>query len=304
MVNTVVKMLRRAAPQHGVMQRAALMAAKVTRRQIDGRLASGTWQRVLPRVYRVEGTTDSWQQTIHAASLWAGTGFVLSHRTAARLHGFSMFSDDEQVHVTVKRNIRSVGVHCHRISFEGDEHQVIDGLKVTTVIRTIIDLAGTEPVEVLERVVDEALCRRKVTLEKLEAAVKKYARRRGVRVLRRLVEHFAGGGGPAESELEHRVLELLDEAGVPRPEKQVKVRLGKKYRLDFFYSERRVVIEADGYASHSGLNAFEKDRHRMNRLVMQGYVVLRWTWDMVCNHREQLVADVVRCLSRDVRRVA
>jgi very-short-patch-repair endonuclease len=115
-------------------------------------------------------------------------------------------------------------------------------------------------------------------------------------VLRALVEELVGGAAPTESELESRVLDLLEAEGLPRPDTQPRTRAGGgRWRLDFLYRRERVVIEADGYASHSTAEMFERDRARNNALAASGYVVLHWTWAALCDRPEALVHQL-RCL--------
>lgn len=73
---------------------------------------------------------------------------------------------------------------------------------------------------------------------------------------------------------------------------------GRVRRLDFVYAEERVVIEADGYATHSSPEAFEEDRIRGNALLAEGYRVLHWTWEALRDRPAPLVAQLARVLGR------
>src|SRR5512146_2823876 len=115
------------------MQRAEALRF-MTRRQLRRRLASGAMVRVFPGVFRVAGAPQTWRQTLEALTTWAGKGAVLSHKTAARLHGFSHFKDDEALEVTLTSQQRPpTGVKVHRTDalLKADIDEV-DDLPVTS----------------------------------------------------------------------------------------------------------------------------------------------------------------------------
>ncbi len=296
----IARCLKVAASQHGLIGLEGAQRSRVSRRQVQRQVKSGRWCRVLPGVYRVVGAPQTWHQALQAASLWAERDFAISHRAAAALWGFARFKRGP-VEVSVCRKQRAPeGVACHFVEpLHARDVTERHGFTVTTAARTLLDISATTNEQDLRASIDEALRLKWTTLEQLEAILERRAGHRGADLLRKLVDDFAGGSGPTESELEARVLDVLDDAGLPRPEKQRAVYAGRRLRrLDFHFPGSRVVIEADGYEHHASLAAFENDRARQNSLAVRGFLVLHWTWIALKQRPEQLIQELVRVLGR------
>jgi very-short-patch-repair endonuclease len=123
-------------------------------------------------------------------------------------------------------------------------------------------------------------------------------RTRGCPRLRALVHRLEGGDGLTESELEDAVIEVLEMAELPMPEKQRTVIVGGRLRrVDFRFKDQFVIIEADSRAYHSDDKSFEDDRDRRNKLTAQGYVVLQWTWEAIHERPEELLVELCTLLS-------
>jgi very-short-patch-repair endonuclease len=140
------------------------------------------------------------------------------------------------------------------------------------------------------------LSRKQVTLEELERVLGRAKGRRGVRLLRAVVASRSGANGPTESDLERVALSVIEESRLPKPTVQRRVALGRRRaRLDCSYPAQGVVVECDGYAFHSDVRAFERDRQRINALTARGVVVLRWTWAAL-HERPQELTDELRAV--------
>jgi hypothetical protein len=294
---TEAKCLQRAASQHGVIARWQVTQSGLSRQQLRSLLAQKRWEHVLPGVFRISGAPEDWRQKLHAALLWAGRGAALSHRTAAALHGFARFreSGTQLVSHLEKRAPRGVSLYkCQKLV--GADVTRIDGLLVTSVERTLLDLAATESEADVRACLDEALRRKWTALDDFELVLRDHDGKRGVAMLRRLVATLQGAGGPTESEMESRVRDLLEANGFPQPVSQHAVYAGGRLRrLDFKFAGSKVVIEADGYAYHSSPAAFERDRERLNALLVRGFVVLQWTWKALLERPDELLAQL-RCV--------
>lgn len=295
------EVLALAAVQHGVFSLDQARANGMSLDQAKRRVRSGRWRRVHPAVYAIEGSFDSLAQRRRAAALWFGSGGVFSHRTAAALWGFAGFEEDDgPVSIASTRHVEPPpGVRIFRIgALLAREVGRVDGQRVTSVERTLLDLAATELPSSVETALDDALRRRLTTVDKLTHFIERAGGTRGIRLLRRLTAR-RGGEGVTESELEARVLDLLGESGMPMPELQKKVQVkGKRYRLDFRFPGTPVVLEADGYAWHSTAHAFEADRRRINALTARGFRVLQWTWEAMNDRPEQLLDELEVLLHR------
>jgi very-short-patch-repair endonuclease len=267
--------------------------------QLRSRLDSKAWVRLFPGVYRVEGAPTGWRQSLEALARWAGRGAALSHRTAAALHGLRGFAEGP-LEVSLIRSARPPsGVTVHRVDgFVPSDLTAVDDLQVTSVTRTLADLAARTATPELRDAMDQALREKSTTLAMLARALKRSKWRPGVGDLRHLVNEFEGAGGPTESELEAKVLSLLDSSGLPRPRIQRPVHFGDKVRrLDFCFDAEKVVIEADGYAYHSSIERFEDDRQRNNSLMLRGFRVLHWTWTALEDRPEELLNELLALLA-------
>ena len=296
MVDGRVACARLSVEQHGVLSKQQALQ-HLSRRQLKRQLASGAWVTVLPGTYRVLGAPATERQQHHALDVWLGPRGVLSHRTAARVHGLDVAEAQE---VTARLRLQAPpGVKVYRRALGTNDTAVVEGLVVTRLERTLVDLAACLDASELKEVVQQALRLKKLTLDELRRAVDRSKRAPGIRMLRALAAELDGQGGPTESVLEDKVLELLEAAELPKPKVQRPARAGKKrVRLDFFFEAQKVVIEADGYAWHSDVESFEKDRRRSNALMARGYRVLHWTWKALEEDPEHLVTELLLLLNR------
>ena len=298
--------LRLAARQNGVVARAQVLAEGMTARQIDRRREKRLWASVLPGVYRIEGSPPTWVQQVHAAALWVGDTGVLCHRTAATLWGLPRFAEGGPIHVSQRGYLPAPDrVVTHQTELAPRDIVWHQGLRVTSLSRTLLDLAATEEPGDFRAAVDFALSRKRLSLDEFRALVIRSKGRRGVRLLRSMLRVFEGGDGPTESELEARVMDLIDAEGLPRPRRQSSLRVaGRWRRLDFRFPGTNVVIEADGFAWHANPISFEKDRERANALAARGFVVLHWTWQALEHRPGVLVIELQRALERSRSRAA
>lgn len=285
--------------QYGVFHRAQARG-RMTDRQLQYRVRQGRMLRELPGVYRAAGVPPSWRTKVEAVSRWVGPRCVFSHQTAARLHGLEDFEEAEAVHVTTQRELRGEGRpgltvhHASDLSFK--DWTDLPELRVTSVARTLLDLAAVLDEAELESAVDDALSKRKVKLEQLENQLARSKGRRGVCAFRKVLEARLGRG-LSESKLESKGIEALRAAEMPLPTQQRPYRLRNgRVRVDFVYERERVVIELDGYATHSNVDAFEADRQRDNALAARGFMVLRWTWRALEDRPAELMGELASVL--------
>ncbi|MBL8911855.1 MAG: hypothetical protein JNM17_14270 [Archangium sp.] len=270
-------LLRRAANQDGLITRADALKL-VTRQQLETRLRKKRWDQVRPRVYLVTGAPRTRSQALRAIFLWLRRGFAFSHSTAAALLKFRGYKNEGDVELTRTRRTRAArGLRIHFARrLPNEDLTEVGELPVTNVERTLVEVAARE--KNLKALVDDLLSKKRTTLDKLLLALIRL-NPSGSSPLWPLVDAYRGGEAPTESELERLVLEVLTKAGLPLPKKQKALYIaGKLRRLDFIYEEFSIVIEADGYITHSSTEAFESDRTRQNEMVVSGLIPLRWTW--------------------------
>jgi very-short-patch-repair endonuclease len=194
---------------------------------------------------------------------------------------------DELVEVTALRHRRRrVGDIVWHESYHLTERDIteIDGIPCTRPVRTFLDLGAVLSTDELETVLNEGIRRHLLSGEPITRRLEELGPlRRGTAVVRAALRRHVPRRRAPESVLETRFLQLVRSAGLPEPVPQFQIVLGDGLaaRLDFAYPRRRVAIELDGAAFHSGADAQQRDRRRDNGLGASGWRVLRFDWDDV-----------------------
>jgi very-short-patch-repair endonuclease len=207
-----------------------------------------------------------------AAVLACGDGALLSHRSAATLWGL-MRSRTSLVDVSAARGRSRAGIALHETGVSKEDRTVVDAIPVTTVARTILDLADVVDEHELERTFEEADRRGLLRMRALEDVCVRGYGRRGLKPLRRLIED-ARAPEPSRSALEDRVLALCRKYDLPSPQTNVEV-LG--HEVDAFWPRQKLMVEADSWSYHRHRAAFERDRIRDAAMQAAGYRVVRVT---------------------------
>lgn len=228
-----------------------------------------------------------------AALLACGVGAVLSHRTAAAVWGFAEPPSGLVDVTVVGRTLRSrPGLAVHRTDdLERRDTRIRYRLAVTAPERTLVDLAAVVSATELALALNEARSRRLVRAPRLHSLLARSPRRRGTRTLRSLLAE--GDLGFTRSEAERRLSDLIERAGLPRPRKNARV---AGHEVDMYWPEQGVVVEVDGYAFHSGREAFELDRRRDADLIAAGCRVVRFTWRRIVSAPEAVLVGLARVL--------
>ncbi|MGZ4694340.1 MAG: DUF559 domain-containing protein [Acidimicrobiales bacterium] len=208
-------------------------------------------------------------------------GTVASHRSAARLHQLRGCGSDI-VEVTCRRWLREHrDLFCVHETLAHDPADTIeiDGIPVTALDRTIVDLGAVMHPVPLGRALDEARRRGEIDLSTVERKVEERAvrGRNGIAVVRQLVAERQGRL-LGDTGFEDLVLAIVDDFGLPRPELQWRVTDGPRVAfLDFAYPVVQVALEADSAEYHLDLETFHRDRSRQNWLSLLGWTFLRFT---------------------------
>jgi hypothetical protein len=239
-----------------------------------------------------------------AALLSSGViGAVPSHQTAARMHRIAVPEQDRVQHVTVARQQRRRNrpdLHFHTRSIGCGEVERRDGVPVTTVARTLADLATS--LEQLRAVwaIDDALRRRLCARTDIVAVIERW---RGGAGCVSAQERLDQADGVAESILETAGRLVLRDRGVPLPIPQYQLWAPDGTlvaRLDGAYLREKVALEYDGADPHGLPEAVFRDRWRQNGLPELGWTVLRFTWWDVMHDPDGVAAIVQRTLQRRV----
>lgn len=210
-------------------------------------------------------------------------GYVYSHTSAASLHGLHLWNVDDLVHVTQPGKPSRAGcgrdTAVHVCTLAPEDIVDLNGAKVTSLERTVVDCALTLPYKKALIIADHAL-RLGASMPKLLAAAYGLAKHRGIRTLRKVLR-FADAR--SESPGETLTRDLLRELLIEMPELQVPIntRIGQ-YRADFAWLRHKVVLEFDGkgkYFSYRPTDeAIFRERKREAALMEAGWTVLRIEW--------------------------
>ncbi|MEI8238527.1 MAG: hypothetical protein WCI22_03840 [Actinomycetota bacterium] len=234
----------------------------------------------------------------------------LSHPTAAALLGFDGARLEAPYHAILQRGdyVTRAGLIVHTSSYMPLSDRVfVDGLPVTSPVRTIIDLAPTLSAKALTAVIDGALRDRLITEEALLARIAELRTqgRYGIPKLLAVVEGVEASRG-GHSFLERRFLELIAAAGLPRPEVQRHLGRvdGRLIRVDCYYPAVDVVIELLGYRWHRSRTQMSRDMERINRLSLDGRTVLQFTYDQVVHRSGWVIEQVTEALFGRLRQTS
>jgi very-short-patch-repair endonuclease len=258
---------RLASRSHGVVTRVVLLDAGVSAHEIRRRVRSGALLREYAGVYRVGHRAPSVEARYLAAVLACGEEAFLSGAAAAFLFGI-LKGKPPQPEVTGRKVKRIPGVKTHRS--RRIEATVWKGIPVTTVARTLVDLAATLSFDGLSRACHEAEVRFGARPEQVEAVLRPNAK--GAHNLRRIIH----GEAPITlSRLEKRFLRLLEAANLPLPRTN---KPAGAHRVDCRWPDRRLTVELDSYTYHRSRYAWEQDRKRDREARARGDEHRRYTW--------------------------
>lgn len=264
--------------QHGVISHTQLIELGLSRQGIQDRVRAGRLHVVYRGVYAVGRRRIDRRGWWKAGTLAAGDGAVLSHTSAAALWG--LIQPRESVEVTVLSRAgrkRRQGLTIHRTSSLPDhETTVRDGIPVTSLARTLLDLSTIFDRRGLERALDEAEYLRLYDGIALQRVIAEHPARAAR--LRTCIEEHVAGTTPTNEGLEERFLLLCRAYGIPDP--LVHQRIGP-YEVDFLWSAERVIVETDDRASHLRAASFERDHRKTAYLQDRDYDVRRVTSRML-----------------------
>jgi very-short-patch-repair endonuclease len=297
MAREMLRELNRAARalarrQHWVITRAQLLVIGYSERAIEYRIEVGWLHRIHAGVYAVDREELTLEGGFIAAVLACGEGAALSHESAAQLWQIRRRRPGP-IHVSVPegRRVSRPGIKIHRRTrFEVTRRY---GIPVTTPVCTIVDVAAGLTDELLERAVNEAINRDLVDPERLRVALDRLPHRRGARRVRALLDRDTFV--VTDTMLEQRFLPIARAAGLPKPETQAHLAGG---RVDFYWPELKLIVEADSLRFHRTPAQQLNDRLRDQRNAVAGLTTLRFTHSQiwfdtphVCATLERIAAE-------------
>jgi very-short-patch-repair endonuclease len=281
---------RLAARQHGVVRVDQLYDVGLDKHAVARRVAAGWLHRLYPRVYAVGhlALTARSRQLAAVFAYWPGA--LLSHRSAAALWG--VLRQASRIEVTAPRACRPRrGIVLHRSRVIDDEDRaVVDAIPVTSVARTLVDLAEG-PERYLAAAVREAEVRQLFDLRAVDRTLERLPGRRGQDVLQRALAAYRPDSAFTRSGAERRFLEICRDHGLPIPQANVWI---AEFEVDFYWPDARLAVELDSPTFHMTVHAFHADRRRDRVLAARGIQVVRVTLDDLERPAE---------LARELRRI-
>jgi very-short-patch-repair endonuclease len=263
-----------AGRQHGIVTRKQVREAGLSRREIERRVEAGWLVRLHEGVYAVGHTALTNYSHLIAAVYACGPAALASYRSAGALWG--VLRPARPIEVTAPRGRKprkGMTVHRSRCIHQEDRAFLHD-IPVTSLARTLVDLADVLPEKRLANAVHEAEVLRLFDLPKVERVLARLPGRKGRHKLRRVLSAYRDVQPFIRSGAERLVSEMCEEHGLPRP--QVNTWLDE-FEVDFHWPESGLVLEFDGGAVHRTTRAFHEDRRRDRALAARGIHVVRAT---------------------------
>ena len=265
--------------QWGVVARRQLAALGVSRHTADHWLRAGRLHRVHRGVYALGHTALRPEGYRLAAVLACGPNAVLSHRSAAAHWGL-LRSDQTRIDVTAPRGRHGTpGIRLHRTrSLDAQDTTHHQGIPITTVHRTLLDLAATARPSELERALAKS---ERLRLYDHRATTDVIARNNGHHGTHVLARAASRKPKWTQNEWEAEFLNLIRQAGLPEPETNDAFHVPDfgHCEPDYHWPQHRVIVETDGFETHGTRQAFRNDRAKDAALTAYGYRVLRFTRD-------------------------
>lgn len=281
-----------ASKQHGRVAAGQLNWLGIARSTVRGWEEQGYLARVLPGVYAVGHVAPSRAADLWAAVLYAGPGGMLSHGTDAHWRGLIDYAPGV-IQVSTPRQVRSlpgIRIYGRRTGLVRELHKEIP---VTSVPQMMVDLAATSDARVVNRALGQLDFHK---LLDVNALLRSCGRgQRGSTRLREAINAYEPRRKYANGHLEEDFLDLCRRRGLPLPLLNVHVH---DIKVDAYWPLQRLVVELDSELNHSSPGQRRRDRRNDLKLRGHGLTVLRYDWDLVHEHAEEVHADVVASLER------
>jgi Protein of unknown function (DUF559) len=292
--------------QHWLVSTADVLDAGGTRQAAKARVAADRWVRVDRGVFRPAGIELTWYARLLAPILSSGAGAAASHYAAAAVHGIPGFGRGRpEISIPRGHEHRRAGMRIHT-STDLDRCRIvtIDGIPVTDIDRTLLDLARTLGHDRLLRAVEWARRDRRTDWSSVIASHARHARcgRPGIVRLREVIVANCDRDEITDSDFELLVLSLMREHGLPEPVLHHRVFDGHRFvaEVDLAFPWLRIAIELDG-AHHLEIEVRERDLPRQNDLVLQGWTVLRFSWTRFRERPDLVIAELRAAIAAAAR---
>lgn len=288
--------------QHGVVSIRQLTGPLgYSRNAVSRAVQGGRLHRLYQGVYAVGHTRLSLHGRCLAAVLACGPDALLSHLSAAWLWNLTKTSPLPASVSTPLHRRRKASIRVHEArSLALEDRTLREGIPVTALPRTLLDLAATVRFDWLERMVERPEESGLFDLRAMEELLARTVGHHGHGRLRRAISLYQPSSF-TRSGLEKRFLELCLEAGLPQPRMNY---VEHGFELDCYWPEYRFAVELDVFETHGTRAAFERDRKRQEDLLLAGIQMTRITGPRLEQEPAEVIKRVARLLEeRGVMRV-
>jgi very-short-patch-repair endonuclease len=250
----------------------------------------GLWRALTPRLLvHHEVEVGPWQR---ARAVQLAGDLVVSHQTGAAISGLVAA---DVLHGTADHPVAAPGVRVHRAALTRGETLTVEGLRVTTPLRTIADLLCTTPELEAVATLTEAMSRGLVSGTDVERAARRSRGRTGAPRARMIADGLRDEPHSVLEYLFHQRLRALGPGW--RFHVQLRDEQGTIGVVDAYHEPTGIVVELDGRAFH-GADQFQRDRTRDQRIAAIGCIVLRFTWADVTTRPLEVVERIRRTMAR------
>jgi very-short-patch-repair endonuclease len=276
--------------QYGVVARPQLLAIGIPPRALDRYRAQDLLIPIYPGVYALGHRVLHPRGHFMAAVLACGAGALLSHKSAGSLWGL-LATAQAKVDVTIPGTSRDPypGIRRHRTRhLDPEDIAVVDGIPITSLARTIVDLASVlRPQRCLE-VIEEADRLEILDFAGLQRAIDRRPNVKGVAHVGHIIREYTEAPD-IKSQLERDFLALITKAGLPKPQLNTKV---AGLTVDVYWPRWRLVVELDSRAYHLNPRQFENDRLRDAKVQRLDLRVLRVTRRRLRTDPAAIIEDI------------
>lgn len=298
---------RLAASQHGVVTRSQAAELELSRKAVAALVQRGFWEEIHPGLLVLVSAPDTWRRRVELAVQARRGTPVVSHQAAARLHRIEGFEESDVVVVTMERGQRrppsKVVVHWVAAPIAARDLVTIDGVRCTSLARTLVDLAAVAPADALERALDD-FERRGQRLAWLEQTAQRVHRpgQSGTRLILREVAARQARGQVRGSWFQKVLKDCLASPRIPGLVEEYEIRDGKRLiaRVDLAVPLVRLGIEAHSRSFHTGAAAEARDERRDRAAAEVGWELQYFGFA----ETHQTPLDVCRSIERIVARRA
>jgi very-short-patch-repair endonuclease len=284
-----------AVSQHGTAAVWQMRQVGLSLKWIESQVRADRLHRIFQGVYSVGHWKLTREGRLMAGVLACGPKAVLSHWSAAAYWGLLQTSRAVIDVVVIGSRNGPKAVKTHRVRhLDPRDITIRDGIPITTVPRTLLDLATVANQRQLRRAVNEAVRKRWLHQSAVEDILRRHKGRPGIAAFRAATAALNPGTHRTRSDLEDAFLTLCRKHRLPTPDSNVAI---AGYEVDFHFPGTNVIVELDSYEYHRTPAEFDADRRKWAALKRKGYAPLPVSDAWLNSDPEEVAATVRQLLS-------